>query len=88
MGGAHDFVVLPALAIAVLPVARLVGDDAVAVGEGVDVLAKEGQAVEEMAHLAALLSCGPDHPRHAGTALLRVRMKPMETMIAATASTT
>ena len=48
--GAHDFVVLPALAVAVLPLARLVGDDAVAVREGADLFAEEGQPIEEMTH--------------------------------------
>ena len=49
MGRAHDLVVLPALAVAVLPTAILVGGDAVAVGEVDDVVWEEGQAVEEMA---------------------------------------
>ena len=37
VGGAHDLVVLPALPVAVLPRAVLVGEDAVAVGERSDV---------------------------------------------------
>ena len=49
--GAHDLVVLPALAIAVLPAAVLVGGDAVTVGELAFDALEEGQAVEEMAHL-------------------------------------
>src|SRR5690606_20490095 len=50
MRGAHDLVVLPALAVAVLPAAVLGGADAVSVGETIDVLLEEGQAIEEMAH--------------------------------------
>ena len=50
VGRAHDLVVLPALAVAVLPAPVLVGDDAVAVGEVVDDAVEEGQAVEEVAH--------------------------------------
>ena len=50
MRGADDFVVLPALPVTVLPLARLVRDDAMPVGEGVDLLSEEGQPVEEVAH--------------------------------------
>ena len=54
--GAHDLVVLPALAVAVLPAAVLVGGDAVAVGEVAFDAVEEREAVEEMAHLTS-----PDH---------------------------
>jgi len=48
MGGAHDLVVLPALAIGVFPVTVFVGGDAMAFREGADILArKKVQAVEE-----------------------------------------
>ncbi len=50
MCGAHDLVVLPALPIAVLPAAVLVGDDAVAVGEFAGDPIEESEAIEEMAH--------------------------------------
>jgi hypothetical protein len=50
MGGSDDFVVLPPLAVAVLPGARLIGDDPVPVSEGVDLLPKERQPVKEVAH--------------------------------------
>src|SRR3546814_4231487 len=53
VGAAHNFVVLPALPIAVLPVAVLVGGDAVSAGKGLLGLAEEGQAVEKLAHAAA-----------------------------------
>ncbi len=62
MGGAHDLVVLPALAITVLPVPRLVGDDPVAVGEGVDLLSEEGQSIEKVAHAYPLGSRPPAQP--------------------------
>ena len=51
VGGAHDLIVLPALAIAFLPAAVLAGDDAVAVGESIDGAVEEGQAIDEMAHI-------------------------------------
>jgi hypothetical protein len=47
---AHDLVRRPALAVGVLPLAALVGDDAVAVRELVLVPPEVGQSVEEMAH--------------------------------------
>ncbi len=50
MGRAHDLVVLPALAIAVLPAPVLVGGDAVAVGETDGAAIEERQAVEKVAH--------------------------------------
>ena len=50
VGRAHDLVVLPALAIAVLPAPVLAGDDAVAVGEVVDDAVEEGETIEKMAH--------------------------------------
>ncbi len=50
MRGAHDFVMLPALAITVLPFPVFVGDGAVAIGK-CDALGREvTQAVEKMAH--------------------------------------
>src|SRR5664279_3809159 len=50
VGRAHDLVVLPALAVAILPAPVLVGDDAVAVGEIVDDAVEECQAIEKVAH--------------------------------------
>src|SRR5690606_36429640 len=48
MGGAHDLVVLPALAIGAFPVTVFVGGDAMALREGADILArKKVQAIEE-----------------------------------------
>ncbi len=51
--GAHDLVVLPALAVAVLPATVLVGGDAVTVGEVAFDAIEEGEAVEEVAHLSS-----------------------------------
>src|SRR5262245_22563775 len=48
--GAHDLVVLPALAIGVLPRTVLAGGDAVAVGERLFDLVEEGQAIEKVRH--------------------------------------
>ena len=45
VGRAHDLVVLPALAVAVLPGAVFVGDDAMAVGEGFPLAGEIGEAV-------------------------------------------
>jgi hypothetical protein len=53
VSGADDLVVLPTLAVAVLPAAVLVGDDAVTAGEAVLDTAEKGQAIKEMTHLAA-----------------------------------
>ena len=51
MGRAHDFVVLPALAVASLPVAVLAGGDAVAIGKFTDVFCREEvQSVQQVAH--------------------------------------
>ena len=50
MGLAHDLVVPPALAVAVLPVSVLPGHDAVAIEEIVDHAVEERQAIEKMAH--------------------------------------
>ena len=50
VGRAHDLVVLPALPVAVLPGAALVGDDAVSAREPFLVLFEEHQAVDELAH--------------------------------------
>ena len=72
---AHDLVVLPALAIAVLPAAVLRCGDAVAVGEGLRDLVEEGQAVEKMAHgRCASLQREVDH--WAGVVTGRRRAKP------------
>jgi hypothetical protein len=51
MGGADDFVVLPALAVTVLPSSVLTGDDAITVREIVDDTVEEGETVKEMAHV-------------------------------------
>ena len=50
VGGAHDLVVLPALAVAVLPPAVLAGGDAVPVGEFAGDAVEERQAIEKVAH--------------------------------------
>src|SRR5262249_29951876 len=51
---AHDLVVLPALAIAVLPAAVLVGDDPVPGGEIADGALEEAETIEEVAHRESL----------------------------------
>jgi hypothetical protein len=50
VGRAHDFVVLPAGAVGILPAAILVGDDAVIAGEGIGDFLEEIQPVEKMTH--------------------------------------
>ena len=50
MRGADDLVVLPALAVAVLPPPVLARHDAVAIGEVVDDAIEEGEAVEKVTH--------------------------------------
>ena len=57
MRRARDLVVLPALAVAVLPVAVFSGDDSVAVGEGFAGAGEERQSVEKMTHRGLL--CAP-----------------------------
>ena len=59
VGRAHDLVVLPALAVAVLPAPVLVGGDAVPVGKRLADALEEGQAVEEVAHVLLPLLCRP-----------------------------
>jgi hypothetical protein len=48
--GADDLVVVPAIPVAILPGPVFPGHDAVAVGERVDVLAEEEQAIKKVAH--------------------------------------
>src|SRR5690606_28710653 len=60
MRGAHDLVVLPALAVAVLPASVLVRDDAVPLGEGIVDAVEEGETVEEVAHVWFLRSSAGD----------------------------
>src|SRR5579883_446384 len=55
VGGSHDFVVLPALAVSLFPAAVLVGDDPVLAREGPDVLAEEGEPIQEVTHGCASL---------------------------------
>jgi hypothetical protein len=50
MGGAHNLVVLPALPVAVLPGAVLLGDDPEAIGKSIDIFSEEREAVEKLAH--------------------------------------
>jgi predicted XRE-type DNA-binding protein len=50
VGGAHDLVVRPAVAVGVLPGAVLAGGDAVAVGERLLRLREVGQSIEEVTH--------------------------------------
>src|SRR5664280_2017065 len=50
MGRTHDLVVLPTLAVAVLPAPVFVGGDAMPIGECFAGAIKERQAVEKMAH--------------------------------------
>ncbi len=50
VGGTNDLVVLPALPVAIFPGAVLSGDDAMAVRKLANVLAKEHQSIEKMAH--------------------------------------
>src|SRR5690606_21933103 len=56
VGGTHDLVVLPALAIAVFPATVFVGDHPVPVGEFLSRLGEVGQAVQKVAH-EGLLVC-------------------------------
>ena len=50
VGGAHDFVVLPALPVAFLPHAIFVAQFAETIGEGFPTSRKIGEALQEMAH--------------------------------------
>jgi hypothetical protein len=50
VGRAHDLVVLPALPVAVLPGAALIGHHAVPARESLGVFPEEHQAVDELAH--------------------------------------
>ncbi len=58
VGGAHDLVVLPALAVAVLPGPVFARDLAMAVGEGFPGLGEVGESVEEVAHSGSRLLRG------------------------------
>src|SRR6185437_9303746 len=49
---ADDLVVVPAVAVTLLPAAALAGDHAPAVGELLDILSKKHQPIEKMTHLA------------------------------------
>jgi hypothetical protein len=53
VGGTHDLVVLPALAIGVFPLAVFIDHRAMAIGKGGFHLAKEIQSVQKVAHLAS-----------------------------------
>src|SRR5262249_42838892 len=53
VGGAHDLVVLPALAVSLLPPAVFVAQLAMTVGEGASPPRQIGQPIEEVAHRAA-----------------------------------
>src|SRR5690606_9343643 len=55
VGTAHDFVVLPALAIAALPAAIFIGGDSVALGKGFPMRFEKAQLVEKMTHEKLLL---------------------------------
>src|SRR5262249_18088519 len=56
MGRAHDFVVLPALAITILPAPVFAGGDAISVGKLPNGSVEECQAVKKMTHDLASLS--------------------------------
>src|SRR5690606_6130154 len=50
VGGAHDLVRRPALAVGILPLSALIGGNAMPFRELASLTAKVGQAVQEMAH--------------------------------------
>ena len=55
VGGAHDLVVGPAVAVRVFPGAVFTGGDAVVLGEGLFRLREVAQSVEKMAHVSLLV---------------------------------
>src|SRR5690606_10860908 len=55
MRGTHDLVVLPALAIAILPAAVFVRGDAVSFGKGFRRPLEEGQSVQKVTHFMLLI---------------------------------
>src|SRR5690554_1293269 len=55
VGRAHDFVVLPALAIAALPATIFIGGDPVTLGKGFPMRFEKAQLVEKMTHEKLLL---------------------------------
>ena len=89
MGGAHDLVVLPALAVAVLPAAVLIGGNAVAIRECFAGAVEERQAIEKVTHGATSYAVfGIADPPAFDLAPRSRYQKYTETPIAITASTT
>ncbi|MNT75769.1 hypothetical protein D3C72_2146930 [compost metagenome] len=71
MGGAHDLVVLPALTVAVFPLAVFFYHRTVAIGEGGFHLAQKIQSVEKVAHFASVF-LPPSRPAKVGRKRMRI----------------